>query len=152
MQVLSSYRRVAIELPEIEIQGPMPDELPVPPPQVPVTAFSYIRGQAPPGTYLCGYIPFARADLSGGGGRQPAQPLQPPIVPLKWTLPRFPALPKPPDPPAPWVLTAGAVTPYNDFNGDSNDISCFFLKCELHFNLFNRHFRYHPHKVIFCVS
>ncbi len=40
----------------------------------------------------------------------------------------------------------------DDFKGDSNDISRFFLKCELHFELFNRHFRYPPHKVIFCVS
>ncbi len=39
-----------------------------------------------------------------------------------------------------------------DFNRDSNVISCFFLKCELHFDLFNQHFRHHPHKVIFCVS
>ncbi len=66
-------------------------------------------------------------------------------------------------PPAPWVLTTGNVAPYddfkpkilkevNDFNGESNNISHFFLKCELHFDLFNCHFRYHPHKVIFCVS
>ncbi len=40
----------------------------------------------------------------------------------------------------------------DDFHRDSNDISRFFQKCELHFKLFNRHFRYPPHKVIFCVS
>ncbi len=40
----------------------------------------------------------------------------------------------------------------DDFKGDSNKISQFFLKCELHFELFNRHFCYPPHKVIFCVS
>ncbi len=40
----------------------------------------------------------------------------------------------------------------DDFHGDSNDISRFFLKCELHFDLYNRHYRYPPHKVIFCVS
>ncbi len=40
----------------------------------------------------------------------------------------------------------------NDFRGDSNDISRFFQKCELHFSLFNCHFYYPPHKVIFCVS
>ncbi len=61
------------------------------------------------------------------------------------------------------MLTAGNVAPYNefkpkilkevdDFKGDSTDISQFFLKCELHFKVFNRHFRYPPHKVIFCVS
>ncbi len=148
MWVLSPYRRIPIELPEIKIQAPMLDKPPVPPPQAPVPAFSYIRGQAPPGMYLHGHIPFAGADSSGGGSGQPAQPLQPPVKPPKWTLPRFPAPTKPPDPPAPWVLTAGNVAPYdnfkpkilkevNDFNGDSNDISRFFLKCELHFNLFN---------------
>ncbi len=68
-----------------------------------------------------------------------------------------------PRPPAPWVLTAGNVAPYDkfkpkilkevdDFHGDSNDISRFFQKCELHFSLFNRHFFYPPHKVIFCIS
>ncbi len=163
MRVLSPYRRITIDLPEIEIQEPMPDKPLVAPPQAPVTAFSYVRGQAPPGTYTHSYIPFGGADPSGSSGGQPAQPLQPPVVPQRWTLPRHPALPRPPDPPAHWILTAGNVTPYedfkpkvlkevNDFNGDSNDISCFFLKCELHFDLFNRHFRYHPHKVIFCVS
>ncbi len=74
-------------LPEIKIQEPMPDELPVPPPQAPITTFSYVRGQAPPGTYFHGYIPFAGANPSGGGGGQPAQPLQPPVEPLKWMLP-----------------------------------------------------------------
>ncbi len=87
MWVLSPYRRIAIKLPEIKIQGPMPDEPPVPPPQAPITAFSYIRGQAPPGTYHHGYVPFTRADPSGGGSRQPTQPLQPLVVPQKWTLP-----------------------------------------------------------------
>ncbi len=40
----------------------------------------------------------------------------------------------------------------DDFLGVSTDITQFFQKCELHFELFNRHFRYSPHKVIFCVS
>ncbi len=40
----------------------------------------------------------------------------------------------------------------DDFHRDSNDISRFFQKCELHFDLHNRHHRYPPHKVIFCVS
>ncbi len=40
----------------------------------------------------------------------------------------------------------------DDFKGDSNDITRFFQKCELHFELFNQHFFYPPHKVIFCVS
>ncbi len=49
----------------------------------------------------------------------------------------------------------GTSLPYNefkpkilkevdDFHGDSNDISQFFLKCELHFDLYNRHYRYPP--------
>ncbi len=87
----------------------------------------------------------------------------PPIVPQTWMQPWHPAPTKPPSPLAPWVLTAGDISPYDDFkpkilkevddfSGDSNNISHFFLKCELHFNLFNRHFQYHPHKVIFCVS
>ncbi len=86
-----------------------------------------------------------------------------PAAPQRWTLPRHPNPPKAPTPPAPWVLTAGHITPYDefkpkilkevdDFHGDSNDISCFFLKCELHFSVFNRHYFYHPHKVVFCVS
>ncbi len=148
MQVLSPYRRIAINLPEIEIQEPMPDKPPVPPPQVPIPAFSYVRGQAPPGTYTRSYILFAGADPSGSGSGPPTQPLQPPVVPQRWALPQHPALLKPHDPPAPWVLTAGDVTPYNDFkpkilkevdnfNRDSNDISRFFIKCELHFNLFH---------------
>ncbi len=87
MWVLSPYRRVPIKLPEIEIQEPILDELPVPPLWVPVTAFSYVRGQAPPGTYHHGYIPFVGADSSGGDDRQPTQPPQPPIPPQKWTLP-----------------------------------------------------------------
>ncbi len=68
-----------------------------------------------------------------------------------------------PDPPVPWQLVDGAVAPYDefkprilkevdDFKGDSDDISRFFLKCELHFDVFNRHYRHPPHKVIFCVS
>ncbi len=66
---------------------------------------------------------------------------------------RHPALPKAPTPPIPWVLIDRNVAPYDDFKpkilkevdnfkGDSNDISWFFLKCELHFELFNRHFWY----------
>ncbi len=141
----------------------MLDEPPVPSSWAPIIAFSYIRGQASPGTYPHGYIPFAGANPSGSSGGQPAQPPQPLVVPQRWALLHYPTLPKPPDPPDPWILTAGNVTPYNDFkpkilkkvddfNRDSNDISCFFLKCELHFDLFNQHFWYHPHKVIFCVS
>ncbi len=77
MQMLSLYRKIPINLPEIEIQELMPDEPLVPPSQAPVPAFSYVRGQVPPGTYLHGYIPFAGANPSGSGGRQPAQPPQP---------------------------------------------------------------------------
>ncbi len=168
MRVLSPYRSVHLDLPpDIEIPGPMPDEPPQPPPRALImTAFSYDRRQAPPETYSRGYLPFARADKeSGSSSVQPTQPLQPlpPNPPQTWTLPRYPAPTKPPSPPAPWVLTTGDISPYdnfkpkilkevNDFSRDSNDISHFFLKCKLHFDLFNRHFRYHPHKVIFCIS
>ncbi len=151
---------------EASIQLPMPDEPPTPPPCAPVnTTYTYSRGNAPPGTYPSGYKPFAGAGSSsgGGGGGQPAQPPQPPAAPQRWALPHHPAPPKAPTPPAPWVLTAGHVAPYDefkpkilkevdDFHGDSNDISRFFLKCELHFSVFNRHYFYHPHKVVFCIS
>ncbi len=142
----------------------MPDEPPVPPPRAPVDpVYPYARGNAPPGTYESGYRPFAGAGGSGGGGGQLAQPPQPPAAPQRWTLPRYPAPPKAPTPPLPWQLVTGNVAPYDefkpkilkevdDFHGDSNDISRFFLKCELHFDLYNRHYRYPPHKVIFCVS
>ncbi len=151
---------------EADIQLPMPDEPPVMPPHAEVTSFSYARGHRPPGTNTSGYKPFAGAGPSGGGGGrggQPPQPPQPPAAPQRWTLLRYPAPPKAPTPPAPWQLAVGNVAPYDefkpkilkevdDFHGDSNDISRFFLKCELHFDLYNRHYRYPPHKVIFCVS
>ncbi len=163
MEPMAPYEDIVAEA---DIQLPMPDEPPVPPPRASVTSFSYIRGNHPPGTYAPGYKPFAGADPSGsggGGGRQPAQPPQPPAAPQRWTLPHHPTLPKAPTPPAPWVLTAGNIAPYDefkpkilkevdDFSGDSNDITRFFQKCELHFGLYNRHFFYPPHKVIFCVS
>ncbi len=137
----------------------MLDEPLVAPPRTVIGTFSYVRGQEPPGTNTCGYQPFARADPANPSG----PPIQPPTAPIQWVLPRHPAPPKAPTPPVPWVLTKGNVTPYDDFKprilkevddfkGDSTDISRFFLKCELHFELFNRHFHYLPHKVIFCVS
>ncbi len=151
---------------EADIQLLMPDEPPVIPPRAKVTSFSHVRGHEPPGTNTSGYKPFAGAGPSGGGGGgggQPPQPPQPPAAPLRWTLLCYPAPPKAPTPPAPWQLAVGNVAPYDefkpkilkevdDFHGDSNDISRFFLKCELHFDLYNRHYRYPPHKVIFCVS
>ncbi len=150
---------------EGDIQLSMPDKPPIPPPRAPVeTTYPYSRGNAPPGTYQSGYIPFAGAGSSGGGGGgQPAQPPQPPAAPQRWALPRFPAPPKAPTPPAPWVLATGSVAPYDEFkpkilkevdnfHGDSNDISHFFQKCELHFSVFNQHYLYHPHKVVFCIS
>ncbi len=163
MEEFPPYEDIAAET---DIQLPMPDEPPVPPPHAPIdTTYPYSRGNAPPGTYPSGYKPFAGAGSSsgGGGGGQPAQPPQPPAAPQRWALPRHPAPPKAPTPPAPWVLTTGHVAPYNefkpkilkevdDFHGDSNDISHFFQKCELHFGLFNHHFFYPPHKVIFCIS
>ncbi len=151
---------------EIEIQEPMSDSPPVAPLRAPVSAFSYIRGQAPPGTYAPRYLPFAgggRGGGAGGGGSQPAQPPQPPALPPRYALPRYPAPPQMPDPPVPWQLVNGAVAPYDefkpkilkevdDFKGDSDDITRFFLKCKLHFDVFNRHYRHPPHKVIFCIS
>ncbi len=161
MEPMAPYEDIVAEA---DIQLPMPDEPPVPPPRASVTTFSYVRGHEPPGTYGSGYRPFAGAGSSGGGGGgQPAQPPQPPAAPQRWALPHHPAPPKAPTPPAPWVLTAGNVAPYDefkpkilkevdDFHGDSNDISHFFQKCELHFGVFNREFFYPSHKVIFCVS
>ncbi len=153
MWTLIPYEEAAIETQEL-----MPDEPPVAPPQTTIGTFSYIRGHEPPGTNTHGYRPFTGADPPG---RPPIQP--PPAPPIRWVLPRLSAPPKAPTPPVPWVLTQGATAPYDDFKprilkevdnfkGDSNDISQFFLKCELHFKLFNRHFRYSPHKVISCIS
>ncbi len=145
MEPMAPYEDVVVEA---DIQMLMPDEPPVPPPRASVTTFSYIRGYEPPGTYQSSYRPFAGVGPSGGGGGQPAQPPQPPAAPQRWTLPCHPAPPKAPTPPAPWQLVTGNVAPYDefkpkilkevdDFHGDSNDISHFFQKCELHFNLFN---------------
>ncbi len=157
MEELSPYEE------EIEIQEPMPDNPPVPPPRAPVGAFNYVRGHVPPGTYSFGYAPFAGGGKASGSGGQPAPPPQQPAPPPRYALPRYPAPPQMPDPPVPWQLVDGAVAPYDefkprilkevdDFKGDSDDISRFFLKCELHFDVFNRHYRHPPHKVIFCVS
>ncbi len=77
MQVLTPYEKITAE---IKIQEPMPDEPPVPPPRVVTGTFSYVRGQEPPGTYPCGYQPFAGADPAGGG-EGPTQPPQPPAAP-----------------------------------------------------------------------
>ncbi len=140
MEVLAPYEDIVTEA---DIQMPMPGEPPVPHPRALVTDFSYTRGQEPPGTYPSGYRPFAGAGSQGGHGGQPAQPPQPPAPPQRWVLLRHPAPPK-----APWVLTNGHVAPYDnfkpkilkevdDFKGDSTDISRFFLKCELHFKVFN---------------
>ncbi len=104
---------------EADIQLPMPDEPPVPPPHASITSFSYVRGNKPPGTYASRYRPFTGAGSSsgggGGGGGQPSQPPQPPAASQQWALPRHPVPPKAPTPPAPWVLTAGHVTPYDEF-------------------------------------
>ncbi len=156
MQTLAPYEEVTAE---IEIQKPMSDELPVAPPRGAIGTFSYVRGYDLPGTYTRSYLPFAGADPAQPSG----PPTPPPAPPIRWQLPRLPVPPKAPTPPVPWVLTQGNTAPYDDFKpkilkevddfkGDSNDITQFFLKCELHFELFNRHFYYPPHKVIFCVS
>ncbi len=162
--VMEEFPPYEEEAREAEIQEPMPDAPPIPPPRAPIIgAFSYVRGQAPPGMYAPRYLPFAGANGGGGGGGQPAQPPQPPAPPARYALPCYPTPPLMPDPPVPWQLVNGAVAPYDefklkilkevdDFKGDSDNITCFFLKCELHFDLFNRHFQYPPHKVIFCVS
>ncbi len=131
MEPLAPYKDIVAEA---DTQMPMPDEPPVPSPQAPVTTFSYVRGNEPPGTYPSGYRPFADAGSQGDGGGQPAQPPQPPAPPQRWALLCHPAPPKAPTPPAPWVLTDGHVAPYDnfkpkilkevdDFKGDSTDIS-----------------------------
>ncbi len=150
------YRPVHLDLPpDIKIPEPMPDEPPVPPIWALVTTFSYVRGKAPPGMYTKGYLPFAgaaEASRSGGGGGQLSQPPQPPpVVPQLWALPRYPPLPMAPNPPDPWVLTAGSIALFDDFKskilkdvdpfkGESTDISCFFLQCKMHFDLWNTHY------------
>ncbi len=121
MQVLIPYVEATIET-----QGPMPDEPPVAPPRTAIGTFSYVRGQEPPGTYPCGYQPFARAEP----GAEPP----PPVAPIRWVLLCHPAPPKAPTPPVPWVLTDGNIAPYDDFKpkilkevdnfkGDSSNIS-----------------------------
>lgn len=75
VRVLTPYEEATAE---IEIQEPMPDEPPVPPPRASISTFSYIRGQAPPGTYTCGYLSFAGAD-PGRSGSGPPTPPQPPV-------------------------------------------------------------------------
>ncbi len=47
MEPMAPYEDVVAEA---DIQMPMPDEPPVAPPQAPVPAFEYSKGQAPPGT------------------------------------------------------------------------------------------------------
>ncbi len=150
---------------EADIQ-PMPDEPPVPPPCASVTSFSYVRGNAPP----------ERTQLATDHSQVRTRPYQEEVevdnllshhnLPPHLSDGHYRVIlhrQKHPLLPAPWVLTAGNVAPYDefkpkilkevdDFNGDSNDITRFFQKCELHFGLFNRHFFYPPHKVIFCVS
>ncbi len=149
MRILTLYEDA---LAKIDIQCPMPDEPPVAPPRAAIGTFYHIRGMEPPGTYAPGYVPFAGADPG-----QPSGPPAPPPVPIRWQLPQLPILPKAPTPPVPSVLTQGNTAPYDDFKpkilkevnnfkGDSDDITRFFLKCELHFELFNRHFCYPPIK------
>ncbi len=100
---------------EADIQMPMPDEPPVPPPQIPIPYFNYSRGHEPPGTYPAGYKPFTGAGPSGGGGGQPVLPPQPPAPPQQWALLCQPAPLKAPTPPARWVLTSRNTAPYNNF-------------------------------------
>ncbi len=53
----------------------------------------------------------------------------------------------------PWAtLKPEMVKVPDNFNGDSNDIARFFSQCDMYFLIFNQHFYYHPHKVIFCAS
>ncbi len=52
MWILTLYEEVTAE---IEIQEPMPDELPVAPPRATNRTFSFVMGQGPPGTNTYGY-------------------------------------------------------------------------------------------------
>ncbi len=162
MQVLSPYRRIPIKLPEIKIQEPMPDELPV------ATSSSTRRLSSPMSgdRHLQGRTPTVMNHSPEPTHQEADNPLNhcnPLQDPQGGHSHASPPRKSHPAPPAPWVLTTGDIAPYDDFkpkilkevddfNGDSNNISCFFLKCELHFNLFNHTFGYHSHKVIFCVS
>ncbi len=142
-------------------------------------SYAYPCGYGPPGSQ--GPSRLFAAVISGDGAgplnvpqvpTQPPSKLQPPSGPPpsrpppplpgppRWAPPRYPP---PPDPLVPWVLDAANLGPWaslkpemvkvpNNFNGDSNDIARFFSQCDMYFSIFNQHFYYHPHKVIFCAS
>ncbi len=143
-------------------------------------SYAYPRGYGPPGSQGPSRLFAAAAGGDGAGpSNVPQVPVQlpdkpqppsgpppsgpPPLGPPRWAPPRYPPPPGPPDPPAPWVLDAANLGPWaslkpemvkvpDDFHGDSNDIARFFSQCDMYFSIFNQHFYYHPHKVIFCAS
>ncbi len=138
-------------------------------------SYAYPHGYGPPGSQGPSRLFAAAAGGDGAGtSRVPPGPVQPPDKPQplsgpppsglrRWAPPRYPPLPGPPDPPALWTLDAANLGPWaslkpemvkvpDDFNGDSNDIARFFSQCDMYFSIFNQHFYYHPHKVIFCAS
>ncbi len=137
-------------------------------------SYAYPHGYGPPGTQGPSRL-FAAALTKGEAGpsnlpqvpvpppSKPQPPPPPPDIPQRWAPPRYPPPPGPPDPPAPWVLDAANLGPWaslkpemvkvpDNFNGNSNDIARFFSQCDMYFSIFNQHFYYHPHKVIFCAS
>ncbi len=141
-------------------------------------SYTYPHGYGPPGTQgrsrlFAAAITGDKAESSGApqipvqppGRPQPPSglPPSPPVIPQRWAPLRYPLPPGLPDPPAPWVLATDNLGPWallkpeivkvpDNFNGDSNDIAQFFSQCDMYFSVFNQHFRYHPHKVIFCAS
>lgn len=142
-------------------------------------SYFYPRGYGPPSSQGPARL-FAAAGVDEPGTsnqppvppQQPAKPQPPsgppgpgapPIDQMRWAPPRYPPPPGPPDPPAPWMLDPNNLGPWaalkpnmvrepESFSGDSNDIARFFSQCDMYFSVYNQYFRYHPHKVIFCVS
>ncbi len=140
-----------------------------------VPSYAYPQEYGPPGSQGPSRLFAAANNDSARPSNVPQQPDKPPPSPpgpsvsrpplplQRWAPPHYPPPPGPLEPPAPWVLDADNLGPWvtlkpnivkepDNFNGDSNDITWFFSQCNMYFLIFNQHFHYHPHKVIFCAS
>ncbi len=100
---------------EIEIQEPMPDNPPVPPPRhqsvpSPTSGGRHHQEHTPPGTY---HLPEAaepwrwRSTRTTPATSRPASKICTPTIPQ--------LRPKCQIPPVPWQLVDGAVAPYDEF-------------------------------------
>ncbi|PBK81146.1 hypothetical protein ARMGADRAFT_1091577 [Armillaria gallica] len=182
VEVPARYRRPSPDISSVATTPePMADSPSVPPQraQMPTTyaytvpSYFYPQGYGPPGTQgLARLFAAASVDDSGTLNQPPTKPqppsgppgpATPPVNPMRWALPRYLPPPEPPDPPAPWVLNPNNLGPWaalkpnmvkepDSFSGNSNDIARFFSQCDMYFSVYNQYFRYHPHKVIFCMS